>query len=47
MYADDTKIWRQMEDFNDHNITLKLDINYLSICTIGLLARQKQNEMPF
>ena len=28
MYADDTKIWRQMEVFNDH-LTLQRDINYL------------------
>ena len=28
MYADDTKIWRQMDSYDDH-ITLQLDIDYL------------------
>ena len=28
MYADDTKIWRQMDSYDDY-ITLQLDINYL------------------
>ena len=28
MYADDTKIWRQMECLDDH-ITLERDVNYL------------------
>ena len=41
MYADDTKIWRQMECLDDH-ITLQRDVNYL----IDWSLRNKMNFHP-
>ena len=41
MYADDTKIWKQMECLDDH-ITLQRDVNYL----IDWSLRNKMNFHP-